>query len=133
MRQKIVTFLILIFLFLACSEKNEPTVYTSYSGNWKCEETSSAIGYSKPYIVIIDRNKNDTAQYIIRNFFNTGDNQMIVVHISGTNIELIQQPTSGQILRSFSGTCTPYSQLKLNYTIYDGERDVFFEANYTRK
>lgn len=84
-------------------------------------------------MVIIDRNTTDTAQYLIRNFFDTGDNQMIVVHIKGTNIELLQQPTSGQVLQSFSGSSIPFTQLKLFYTVYDGERDVFFEAVYSRK
>jgi hypothetical protein len=124
---------ILSILLIACTNSNEPTFYTFYSGSWKCEETSSVNGYIQPYMVIVDRNSIDTTQYIVRNFFDTGDNQMIVVRIDGTSIELLQQPTSGHILRSFSGICTPYTQIKLNYTIYDGERDVFFEAVYSRK
>jgi hypothetical protein len=84
-------------------------------------------------MVIIDRNSSDTTHYLIRNFFDTGDNQMIVVRIEGTYVELLQQPTSGQVLQSFSGSCTPFTQLKFFYTIYDGERDVFFEAVYSRK
>jgi hypothetical protein len=58
---------------------------------------------------------------------------MIVVRVNGTTLELLQQPTSGQILRSFSGISIPYSRMKLNFTIYDGERDVFFESIYSRK
>lgn len=125
--------LILTILLVACNENNEPQVYTSYAGSWKCIETWSVNGYNKPYMVNIDGNASDTTQYIIRNFFDTGDNQMIVVKVTNANIELLQQPTGGQILRSFSGTCIPYSQMKLNFTIYDGERDVFFESIYTRK
>ncbi len=123
----------LSILLVACTNSNEPMVYTSYAGSWKCEETSSVNGYIQPYMVIIDRSATDTTQYLIRNFFDTGDNQMIMVHIEGTNVELLQQPTSGQVLQSFSGSCTPFSQLKLFYTVYDGERDVFFEAIYSRK
>ena len=84
-------------------------------------------------MVIIERSSTDTTHYFIRNFFDTGDNQMIVVRIEANEIELLQQPTSGQVLQSFSGSCTPFSQLKLFYTVYDGERDVFFEAVYSRK
>lgn len=123
----------LSILLVACTNSNEPTVYTSYIGSWKCEETSSVNGYIQPYMVIIDRNSTDTAQYLIRNFFDTGDNQMIVVRIKGANVELLQQPTSGQVLQSFSGSSIPFTQLKLFYTVYDGERDVFFEAVYSRK
>ena len=125
--------LILTILLVACNNNNGPQVYTSYAGNWRCDETGSVDGYNKPYMVIIDKNTTDSTQYIIRNFFDTGDNQMIVVKMTNTNIELLQQPTSGQILRSFSGRCTPYSEIKLYFTIYDGERDVFFESVYTRK
>jgi hypothetical protein len=125
--------LFLTILFVACDNNNEPQVYTSYEGSWKCDETGSVNGYNKPYMVNIDKNKSDTTQYIIRNFFDTGDNYMIVVRVNGTTLELLQQPTSGQILRSFSGTCIPYSRMKLNFTIYDGERDVFFESIYSRK
>lgn len=123
----------LSILLIACTNNNEPKVYTSYSGNWKCEETSSIIGYSKPYMVIIERSSTDTTHYFIRNFFDTGDNQMIVVRIEANEIELLQQPTSGQVLQSFSGNSTPFTQLKLFYTVYDGERDIFFEAVYSRK
>jgi hypothetical protein len=123
----------LSILLVACTNSSEPAVYTSYAGSWKCEETSSVNGYIQPYMVIIDRNTTDTAQYLIRNFFDTGDNQMIVVRIEGSNVELLQQPTSGQVLQSFSGSSIPFTQLKLFYTVYDGERDVFFEAVYSRK
>ncbi len=133
MIRKIGIFIVFITLLLACNDTVEPEVFTSYAGNWKCEETSSVIGYSKPYMVIIEQSKTDTTHYFIRNFFDTGDNQMIMVHIAANQIELLQQPTSGHILRSFSGTSTPYSQLKLLFTIYDGERDVFFETIYSRK
>jgi hypothetical protein len=133
MKKTHILYCMLSFLLLACTDSNEPKVYTSFSGSWKCEEVSSINGYTKPYIVYVERNTSDTAQYIIRNFFDAGDNQMIVVKISGKNIELLQQPTSGQILRSFSGSVIPYNQIKLLYTIYDGERDVFYEAIYTRK
>jgi len=129
-------YLVSIFFFIfliACTSNNEPIVYSNYSGSWKCDETSSVSGHIQPYMVIIDRNSTDTTQYLIRNFFDTGDNQMIVVSIAETKIELLQQPTSGTILRSFSGICTPFSQIKLNYTIYDGDRDVFFQAIYSRK
>ena len=129
--------LVLLFLstilLVACDNNNEPQLYTSYAGSWKCDETGSVNGYNKPYMVNIDKNKSDTTQYIIRNFFDTGDNHIIVVRVNGTILELLQQPTSGQILRSFSGTCIPYSQMKLNFTIYDGESDVFFESIYSRK
>ncbi len=126
-------FFILILLLVACNNNNEPQVYTSYAGSWRCDETGSVDGYNKPYMVIIDKNTTDSTQYMIRNFFDTGDNQMIVVKMTNTNIELLQQPTGGQILRSFSGRCAPYSEIKLYFTIYDGERDVFFESVYTRK
>ena len=129
--------LVLLFLstilLVACDNNNEPQLYTSYAGSWKCDETGSVNGYNKPYMVNIDKNKSDSTQYIIRNFFDTGDNHIIVVRVNGTTLELLQQPTSGQILRSFSGTCIPYSQMKLNFTIYDGESDVFFESIYSRK
>ena len=133
MLKKLYLVFMLSILLVACTNNNEPVVYTSYTGSWKCEETSSVNGYIQPYMVIIDRNTTDTAQYLIRNFFDTGDNQMIVVRIKGTNVELLQQPTSGQVLQSFSGSSIPFTQLKLFYTVYDGERDVFFEAVYSRK
>lgn len=133
MKKKFLKYWILPFILIACTESNEPKVYTSYNGSWKCEEVSSVVGYTKPYIVYIDRNTTDTTQYIVRNFFDAGDNQMIVVRIAGDSIALLQQPTSGQILRSFSGKASAFNKLTLQYTIYDGERDVFYEAVYTRK
>ena len=133
MQKKHLLSFILFLLLIACTDSNEPKVYTSYTGSWKCEEISSVIGYTKPYTVYIDRNATDTNQYIVRNFFDAGDNQMIVVRIAGDSIALLQQPTSGQILRSFSGKASAFNKLTLFYTIYDGERDVFYEALYTRK
>ncbi len=130
---KSTVIVLMCFICVSCNNNNEPTVYTSYAGSWKCDETSSISGYSKPYMVIIDKSQTDTTQYIIRNFFNTGNNQMIIIEIDNNEIELLQQPTSGQILQSFSGEYTPYSRIKITYTMYDGERDVFFEALYTRK
>ncbi|MFZ4581637.1 MAG: hypothetical protein ACOYM7_03205 [Paludibacter sp.] len=133
MIRKLVFLFISTIILVACDNNNELQVYTSYAGSWKCNETGSVNGYNKPYMVNIDKNMSDTTQYIIRNFFDTGDNHIIVVKVNGSTLELLQQPIGGQILRSFSGTCIPYSQMKLNFTIYDGERDVFFESIYTRK
>lgn len=123
---------ILIITLWACNSGNEPTTYTSYIGSWKCEETSSVVGYMNPYRVKIDRNTSDTMQYFIQNFFDAGDNQMIVVTIKDTTVSLLQQPTSGHVLQAFSGSCIPYTKLNLSYTIYDGEQNVYFEAVYSR-
>jgi len=129
-------FFLIVFLTIvlyACSASNEPVIYTSYSGNWKCEETGSISGYTEPYYVTIDQNKNDTTLYFIRNFSNGGDNLMIVVKITGTEVNLIQQPTAGYPLRLFRGSAIPYTTIKLNYTLFNGERDIFYEAQYSRK
>jgi len=132
MIRKIAGWLLAITFFWACTVNNEPDIYTSYSGRWKCDETSSSVGYLKPYMVTIEKNTTDTMQYFIRNFFDVGENQLIVVQIDSTTVSLIQQPTSGHILQSFSGKATPYNKLQLSYTIFDGERNVYFEALYSR-
>lgn len=133
MIRKCAVLFFLIILLVACNDINEPQVYSTYAGSWKCDETSSVSGFVQPYVVVIDRNSKDTSQYLIRNIFDLGDNQMIVVRIEGDSVALLQQPTTGHVLQSFSGNSIPYTSIKLFYTIYDGERDVFFEAVYSRK
>ncbi|OIP81683.1 MAG: hypothetical protein AUK44_09500 [Porphyromonadaceae bacterium CG2_30_38_12] len=119
-----------IFILSACSSKLP--LNTSYSGNWLCEENGSVTGYSS-YVVILENNNNDSSTYILRNFFNTGDNAMIVIKIQNDSIALVQQPsTQGQIISELEGKGIAYQKLNFNYVLFDGERNHIVKTQLTR-
>ena len=129
---RILNILTLALLLAACGD-NEPKVHSSIAGTWRCEETSSLNG-TRTYLVDIDRTISDTTQYIITNFYNTGDTEFIKVKLKSNKLTITQQPTSNITVdpKLFSGSVIDLTQIILSYTVRDGLSDVKVEATYSR-
>lgn len=127
---KILNILTLALLIAACGD-NEPKVHTSIAGTWRCEETSSLNG-TRTYLIDIDQTKSDTTQYLISNFYNTGDTEFIKVKLKSNKLTITQQPTSNITVSSLSGTVIDLTQIMLSYTVRDGLNDIKIEASYSR-
>ncbi len=127
-----VIVLLLVFL-LSCGD-NGPRVYTSISGAWRCQEINPFLG-NRVYLVEIDRKASDTTQYVITNFYDSGDLEYIVVKLKNGQLTLAQQPTADLSVKSFTGTLvdTGFKRIELTYKVYDGLRDVSSEAVLTRQ
>jgi hypothetical protein len=122
--------LALLFFLLSCDD-NAPRIYTSIEGVWRCEEINSSVGTQRSYLLDIYQ-RSDTTQYVITNFFNTGDDQTIVVRLKAGKLSMIEDPTANITVKSFSGTVDNLKQIRLNYTVFDGQRDNAVNAVFSR-
>jgi len=127
---RFLNLLAVILILTACGD-NDPKVHTTIAGTWRCEETSSLNG-TRTYLVDIDQTISDTTQYLISNFYNTGDVEYIKVKLKSNKLTITQQPTSNITVSNFSGTVIGLTQINLSYTVRDGLSDVKVEATYSR-
>lgn len=123
--------LLAVILLLAACGDNDPKVHTTIAGTWRCEETSSLNG-TRTYLIDIDQTISDTTQYLISNFYNTGDVEYIKVKLKSNKLTITQQPTSNITVSGFSGTVIDLTKINLNYTVRDGLSDIKVEATYSR-
>lgn len=122
--------LTLLFFLLSCDDK-APRIYTSIEGVWRCEEINNSFGTQRSYLLDIYQ-RSDTTQYVITNFFNTGDDQTIVVRLKTGKLSVIEDPTANIAVKSFSGTVDNLKQIRLNYTIFDEQHDNAVNAVFSR-
>ena len=130
---KKITFLYfaLCCVVLVSCTNNEPKVYTTIIGSWHCAE-SSPYG-SRNYLVDIDRNRTDTTQYLLSNFYNQGDTEFIFSHMSGKTLTITQQQIFSFTVKSGTGlVSTDFKRIELDYNIYDGSTEIKVHAIYTR-
>lgn len=134
MKATYLTLLLTIMLISSACKDDSPATYSSIEGIWRCEESSATTG-NRAYLVDIYRKSTDTTQYVITNFYNTGDMEYIVVKLKSGKLSLSQQPTADISIKAFAGTLTGnnYKNIGFSYTVYDGTRDINFTANYSRK
>jgi hypothetical protein len=125
-------FIVSLLILIDSCNTHEPSIQSSFSGNWKCKETSSISASPLVYTTIIEQSKLDSSHYIIRNILNTGINYMLIVEQKDSVISMLEQPTSGHIISTFEGKCTPYSSITLNFTVYDGEKEIYYKNELTR-
>lgn len=125
-------YIFILFLLWNCSSENKPIANNSYAGSWICEESSS-LSETQSYIVRILIDTKDTSQYYIFNFRNLGENVMLAIKNDGFTITKSQQPTSGPVITQFHGSCKPYNELKLDFSVFNGDRDVTYNSVYTHK
>ena len=127
---KFINLIAVCLLFVSCGD-NDPKVHTSIAGTWRCEETSSING-TRSYLIDIDRTISDTSQYIITNFYNSGDAEYIKVRLKNNKLTITQQPTSNLTVSSLSGTVIDLKQILMSYSVRDGLNDIKVEASYSR-
>ena len=116
---------------VSCTTTNEPKVYSNIIGSWHCAE-SSPYG-SRNYLVDIDRNRTDTTQYLLSNFYNQGDTDFIFAHMNGKNLTITQQQIVSLTVKSGTGlVSTDFKRIELDYNMFDGSTEIKVHAIYTR-
>ena len=137
MKKQTVFFSVFMLLLTVSCVDQTPTVYTSISGNWRCEE-SSVLG-SRVYVVEIEKtNKTNVQEYILSNFHNVDINEFVFSTLSGSKLTInpSQSIGSSQInILSGSGDIigTDFKRINFNYTIFDGQNNIPVTATYTRQ
>lgn len=136
MRKNIYVVLFFIVAALVSCGNNDPKVYTSISGSWRCEEINPIIG-QRIYIVDIDRKKSDTTQYVLSNFYNVDALEFVVAKLNGKTLTIspLQQVGTQQQLTVKSGSgviSSDFRRIVFTYTIFDGQNDFDVQAVYSR-
>jgi hypothetical protein len=97
----------------------------------------SSLGEIRPYAVNIYKRSNSATGYLISNFHNLSYDGYydIRVEIADNKITITPSPQQldGQIIKSGSGTVNDaFTEIKLNYIIYNGVNDVEYSVIYSR-
>jgi hypothetical protein len=136
MKKKIFVVLIFVVAALVSCGSNEPKVYTSIEGSWRCEEINPIIG-QRIYIVDIDRKKSDTTQYVLSNFYNVDVLEFVIAKLNEKTLTIspLQQVGTQQqlVVKSGSGiVSSDFRRIVFTYTIFDGQNDFEVQAVYSR-
>lgn len=128
---KTLATIVLVAFFVSCNHQL-PELNTSYAGSWRCIEERS-LASKQIYVVRIDYVNNDSNTLLIRNVFNAGQNQFIVMRkVAANEFELLEQPGNGEIIRSLTGMAVPYRSISFNFIVFDGEKDTACNLTLTR-
>lgn len=130
-----IVLFIVVAVVVSCGS-NDPKVYTSISGSWRCEENNPIIGH-RVYIVDIDRKKTDTTQYVLSNFYNVDVLEFVIAKLSVNTLTILplQQVGTQQQLEVKSGSgvvSSDFRRIVFTYTIFDGQNDFEVQAVYSR-
>ena len=129
--KKITLFIGICLIALVSCTSNAPQVYTTIVGSWHCAE-SSVYG-SRNYLADIDRKLSDTTQYLLSNFYNQGDNEFILAHLSGSSLTIVQQQIVAQTVKSGTGIVSKdFKTITFDYNIYDGSNEIKVHSVYSR-
>lgn len=123
-----IVFLLAVTLFISCGG-NEPIVYTSIVGPWRCEEFLPHVGLTRTYIVDITRKRSDTTQYALSNFYDVNINEFIWATLRNNTLTINEpaQPIgfSNTTVKSGKGTVSAdFRRIDFEYSIFDGTNDV---------
>jgi hypothetical protein len=128
MNKLTIVFLLAVTAFISCGS-NEPIVYTSIAGAWKCEEFRPYSGTPRRYIVDITRKRSDTTQYALSNFYDVDINEFVWATLRN-NVLTLNEPAqpigfSGISVKSGKGTVSSdFRRIDFEYSIFDGTNDV---------
>ena len=123
-------FLFLVVVLITACDDNDPKTHSSIVGTWRCEEYTPS--GTRTYLVDIDRRISDTTQYVVSNFYNTGDVEFVILKLKSNKLTLAENATSNITVSALSGTVIDLTQIILNYKIYDGKTNISVEAVYSR-
>ncbi|MDD3322500.1 MAG: hypothetical protein PHS59_13755 [Paludibacter sp.] len=137
MKNKIIVLLFSVVLFfVSCVNNSEPGVKTRLGGTWHCVENLTIPPYHRTYLVEINPLISDSTQYIISNFYASGENEFVYSKFTGSTLKITDNQSIGlsqKIFRSGSGVVSAdYNYIKLNYLVFDDLTEVQVSAEYTR-
>lgn len=95
----------------------------NYTGNWKCNETSSANGNSV-YYVTITKSSTDSSRIFFQNFYGLGTSVKAIAITNDNYFSFIQQVLAGNQLESGAGNIMGNS-ITMTYVINTG---VFIDS-----
>jgi hypothetical protein len=130
MKKLIISIIILVAFVLGSCKNNEPQIYTSIEGIWRCTEIS--VNSQHSYLLDIHKHNSDTTLYLISNFYSTGDNEFIVVKLDKSKLKLAEQSSANINIKEFSGTVENMKLIHLQYIVNDGRTDNSITATYNR-
>lgn len=135
MKKNSIIILTLVLIGFSSCVTNEPTTYTT----WHCVEVSPALGSPRTYLVDMYRERKDTTLYLLSNFHKIsieGDYDVAVKIINKKlTFERLREPIGNSLYRINSGSGTvnsDFTQMEINYNIYDGSSEISVQATYTR-
>ncbi len=131
-RNSVLLILLLSLITLTGCVTNTPANYTTFS----CRGYST-LGEIKPYAVNLYKRSNSSTGYLISNFHNYSYDGYydIRVEIAENKITITPSPQQldGQVIKSGSGTVNAaFTEIKLNYVIYNGVNDIEYSVVYSR-
>jgi hypothetical protein len=135
MKKHINIVLFFVVAVVVSCGNNEPKVYTSISGSWRCEEINS-FGERRVYVVDIKRKISDTTQYSLSNFHNVDIDEFVFAKLNKDTLTIIPKQIGLQqqlVVKSGSGVVSSdFKRIKLTYIIFDGQSEFGVQADYSR-
>jgi hypothetical protein len=105
--------------FLSCERDQPPVSYTSISGIYTCQESSSYSGV-RQYPVEIDRVRDTDNQYSISNFHNKGENEFVFAELTDDTLRIFQQAISDISVNGKGPVSDDLRTIMLEYQTDDG-------------
>lgn len=118
-------------LVLSCNRNNEPVTYTSITGVYTCQETSSHAGVRR-YFVEIDGVKDKENLFIISNFHNKGENEFLYAELKQDTLLFLNQAISDISVNGKGPIGPEFRSIDLYYETDDGITLLDYFASYTR-
>lgn len=145
--KRIITYtlpLLFILMIISCSKEEDSTQTTTtgattgsdprdvYVGTFRCNETSSLIGTTPPFDVVITKSTTASDQILIYNIYNLGSNTKAYAIIQGSQVTIPNQPVAGNFIQG-TGTLQTAVTLALTYTVNLGGTTDNVSATLTKK